>query len=240
MITLLRTEFEKLRGSLALLLACVAPALPGLLVMLGLMSKEGPASWSDSYKLAMPLWALFLGPMVIAAFTALMAQLEHRGRGWDHILALPIAKWRLFLAKLVIVFAFIVFMTWLVVLCTAMGTLAGGAIGGGVPAEPFPWRSLLKTSSLVVASMATLVIIQFWVAVRFSSFVVPLVVGIGGTLVGLAVLITGTQRAEWFPWVLPFNAIASPEPLAYAFAGLIGGGLLTVLMVPLLTRHQFR
>ncbi len=240
MIMLIRNELQKLNGSLALLVAVAAPALPGLLVMLGLVSRDTPANWSDSYKLALPLWALFLGPMVIAAFTALTAQIEHRGRGWDHILALPVARWRIFVAKIVVVFAVLVVMTALVVVCAALGTLAGGAMGGGVPVETFPWNNLLETSLLVMAAMTTLVAIQIWASLRFASFVVPLVVGIGGTLVGLAVLITGTQKAEWFPWVLPFNAMVAPEPYPFAMAGLFGGLAIIALLIPHLSRHQFR
>ncbi|ASJ91935.1 ABC transporter permease [Porphyrobacter sp. CACIAM 03H1] len=240
MITLIRNELQKLKGSLALLVAVAAPALPGLLVMLGLVSKDSPANWSDSYKLALPLWALFLGPMVIAAFTALTGQIEHRGRGWDHILALPVPRWRIFVAKIVVTYGALVVMTALVIAGAGLGTLAGGAMGGGVPVETFPWEKLLKTSLLVMAAMTTLVAIQIWVSLRFVSFVVPLVTGIGGALVGLSVLITGTQKAEWFPWVLPFNAIVSPDPYPFAMTGLFCGLAIIGIMVPHLSRHQFR
>ena len=113
MIALLRTEIEKLRGSLALLVAVAAPAFPGILAMLGLLSGGRAASWSDSFRFMLPLWCLFLAPMVIAAFTALAAQIEHNGRGWDHLLALPIARWRIFAAKTAVMFGASLLMTLL-------------------------------------------------------------------------------------------------------------------------------
>jgi ABC-2 type transport system permease protein len=63
-------------------------------------------------------------------------------------------------------------------------------MGPGVPKEAFPWAKLVQQGTLVTASMTTLVAIQLWVALRFANFVVPLVAGIGGALVALAVMIT--------------------------------------------------
>ena len=240
MIALVFTELQKLRGSLALLVAVAAPALPGLLVMLALLSNDRAASWTDTFRFALPLWALFLAPMVIASFTALTAQIEHRGHGWDHLLALPIARWRIFAAKTIVTLAAVVVMTVLVIGFASLGTLLGGMLGPGAPSEVFPWAKLIEQGALMTGSMTTLVAIQLWVALRFANFVVPLVVGIGGTLVALAVMITRTQQAEWFPWVLPFNTLVTPAPERYAMAGLVIGLAILAAMVPMLARHQFR
>lgn len=240
MITLVFIELQKLKGSLAMLVAVVAPALPGMLVMLALLSNDRAASWSEAYRFALPLWALFLAPMVIAAFTALTAQIEHRGRGWDHLLALPIARWRIFAAKIVVTFVAVALMTMLVLGFASLGTWLGGAMGPGVPEEAFPWAKLVWKGALMIASMTTLVAIQLWVALRFANFVVPLVVGIGGTLVALAVMMTRTQQADWFPWVLPFNTLVAPNPERYAMGGLVLGLAILAVMVPVLARHQFR
>lgn len=68
----------------------------------------------------------------------------------------------------------------------------------------------------------------------------PLTIGISGTLVALAVMITRTQQTEWFPWVLPFNTLVTPTPERYALAGLVIGLPILAAMVPLLARHQYR
>lgn len=240
MMTLVYAELQKLKGSLALLVAIAAPSLPGLLVFISLLSNDRAASWRDSFRFALPLWALFLAPMVIAAFAALTAQIEHGGKGWDHLLALPIARWRIFAAKIGVMFTAVVLMTILVLFFVVCGTWLGGAMGQGVPTEAFPWARLGNQVMLMIASMTTLVAIQQWIALRFANFVVPLVVGIGGTLVALAVMMTGTQQADWFPWVLPFKALIAPTPERYAVAGLTAGLALLVAMVPLLAKHQFR
>ncbi|QWC55732.1 hypothetical protein F7D01_00325 [Erythrobacter sp. 3-20A1M] len=240
MIALVVNEVHKLRGSLALLIAVVAPALPGLLVMLALLSNDRAASWTDTYRFALPLWALFLAPMVIAAFTALTAQIEHRGHGWDHLLALPIARWRIFVAKIIVTLAAVILMTALVLAFASLGTWLGGAMGPGLPKEPFPLSRLAQKGALMTASMTILVGLQLWVSLRFANFVVPLIFGIGGTLVALAVMISRRQQAEWFPWVLAYNTLIQPTPERYAMAGLVVGIAILVAMVPMLARHQFR
>lgn len=240
MITLISTELKKLRGSLALLVAVAAPALPGLLIMLALLSNDRVAAWSDILRFAVPLWALFLAPMVIAAFTALAAQIEHRGQGWDHLLSLPIARWRIFAAKTVVTLLAVMVMSVLVLTFASLGTWIGGAMGQGVPATPFPWARMARSGALMTGSMTALVAVQLWVALRFSNFVVPLVVGIGGTLVALAVMITGTQQADLFPWVLAYNTLITPTPERYAMVGLFAGLAILAAMVPVLARHQFR
>lgn len=239
MIALLHTEISKLRGSLALLVAVVSPALPGFLAMLALLTNDERASWSDSFRFALPLWCLFLAPMVVAAFTALVGQIEHRGRGWDHLLALPIARPQIFVAKIVVIFLSSWAMTLLVIAFTALGTIAGGVLGSGIPQDVFPWRDLARQTVLIFGSTMALIAIQSWVALRFANFVIPLVVGIGGTLVALAVMMTRTKQAEWFPWVLPYNALIAADPEPYALAGFFGGIAVIGAMLLDLVRREF-
>ena len=73
-----------------------------------------------------------------------------------------------------------------------------------------------------------------------ASFVVPLAVGIGGTLVALAVSMTGSDEADWFPWVLPFKVLTDPDPAPFALVGAIGGAIALAAMVLDLSRRSFR
>lgn len=241
MIAVLQVEIRKLNGSLALLLAVLAPALPGLLAALSLISTDRAPRWESIVTdFVLPIWSLFLLPMVVAAFTTLVGQIEYRARGWDHLLALPIARWRLFLAKAIIVLAASAMMTLLVLLFTWVGASVGGAISGYAPSGTLPWAKLARTVSLLLAGSTMLVVIQLWVALCFASFVMPLVVGIGGTLVAMAVAMTRTDQAAWFPWVLPLKILSAQDPVPFALFGGTGGLVLLAIMVTDLSRHSFR
>jgi len=240
-IALVHTEIRKLNGSLALLLAVVAPAFPALLVMLSVATAQRPPRWStifDSFML--PLWALFLMPMIVAAYTTLVAQIEYQARGWDHLLALPIRKAQIFLAKAAVVILGLVAMTILALLFTGVGAAVGGLISGHSPTGAVPIARLINVTGLLLSSALLSVALQTWIALRSASFVVSLAFGIGGTMVALAVAMTGTQQADWFPWVLPLKALGKADPASFALSGGAGGLIVFALMIADLSRRSFR
>ncbi len=56
----------------------------------------------------------------------------------------------------------------------------------------------------------------------------------------MAVAITRTDQANWFPWVLPLNILSGPEPARYALFGLVGGAVILAIMIGDLARRSFR
>ncbi|APE27082.1 ABC transporter permease [Aurantiacibacter gangjinensis] len=203
-------ELAKLRGSLALLFALVTPGLTALLVLLALIAHRASPSWASVIgQFIMPLWAKFLLPMAVATFCTLVAQVEHRAKSWDHVLTQPFARWRIFLAKLVVVAATVAGMTVLVFVYAYGVAWAGGTILGIAPRGDPQFADVARTAMRLLASASAIVAIQFWVAMRFANFVVPLAVGIAGTLVGLAVLMTGTDKAAWVPWVITLRSVGA-------------------------------
>ena len=232
MIRLVRAEFAKLSGSLALLFALVVPALPSFLVALAVLSRGKAATWSQMLdEFTIPLWALFLFPMAAATFCVLLAQVEHRARSWDHLFLLPFSRWQIYSAKMFVVAAALVAMTLLVPVYVAIaGTLTGLATGN-LPSGSIAWDQSLGFAARLLGAAAFLGVLQAWAALRFGNFVIPLVIAMGGTLVGLAVAMTGTEDADWFPWVLPMRAIGQGQPDLPVIIGLCGG--LAALVVAL-------
>lgn len=241
MIALLHAELRKLGGSLALLLAVLGPALPGVLAALAIATARRSTSWGSILtQFVLPIWALFLLPMIVAAFTTLVAQIEYRGRAWDHLLALPIARWRIFAAKALVVLGVTAAMTLLVVLFALLGAALGGTLSGRAPTGTVPMGRLGMMVAELLAAATFLSALQLWVALRYGNFVVPLAVGIAGTLVALAVAMTGTGQADWFPWVLPFRTLTAPDPMPLAVMGALGGAAVLMVMIVDLSRRSFR
>jgi ABC-2 type transport system permease protein len=84
--------------------------------------------------------------------------------------------------------------------------------------------ALASTLAKMVAAAALVCMLQLWVALRFRSFVPPLVFGIGGTFVAVAA--TSARQGAYFPWLMAVNVLAT-EPERQQLAIMLGtlGGL---------------
>jgi ABC-2 type transport system permease protein len=72
-----------------------------------------------------------------------------------------------------------------------------------------------------------MIAIQFWAAMRFSSFVPALALGIGGTF--FAVVATGAKEGVFFPWQMAVNVFI--EGWRHDTALALGGGLGTLALI---------
>jgi hypothetical protein len=222
MLSVLSVEIRKLNRSLALLLALAAPCLIGIFAFFNISRFDRPGPWEQGLTTSVGIWAFFMLPMSVTALTALIAQMEHAPRSWDHLRSLPVPRWRLYAAKLVCVLGLVVVMsvlnlaiTWSAVELAAM--LKPAIRPTGVPDVAGTAWLLAK----VLAAALLMVAIQFWTAMRFSSFVPALALGIGGTF--FAVVATGAKQGVFFPWQMAVNVLS--EGWRHDTALALGGGL---------------
>ncbi len=237
--TALAVEAFKLRRSLALLLAAVAPLLIAVFVFFNLLRLEKAAPWAMTLQSSAAIWAFFMLPMSVTALTALVAHTEHGPRAWDHLRALPMPRWHLYAAKALCVLGVIVGMSLLLALLTTLAVGAAGllkpAVAATGPADIVGY--LLLLGSIFLAAWL-LVAVQLWVALRYASFVPALAVGIGGTF--FAVVATSAKIGAFLPWQIPVNQLASdPARAQLALAlGLGGGAMAFALMLWRMGRHE--
>ena len=240
MLAVMIAEFAKIRRSLVLLLCAAAPAMVALLIALMFHQKEGPDQpWSLYLISASAIWGFFMLPMAVTALTILVAQLEHGPRFWNHLFALPVPRTRFFAAKIALVVLLVAAMTVvLFVLVPALGWLADRvqpdrALTGSIDLQQF--GTILAR---MFGGALLLVAVQLWAALRFRSFVPPLVLGIGGTFV--AVVATGSSWGPYFPWLIPTNALASDPADAQRalLVGLAGGLAVAAAMIVDLSRRE--
>lgn len=238
-ITTLAVETFKLRRSLALLLALVAPLLVAIFVFFNLIRSGKPASWTMTLQMSSAIWAFFMLPMSITALTALLAQTEHAVRAWEYLRALPRPRWHLYAAKAVCALAVVMMMQFLLAALTPLAVLTAGLVKPSVAATGTPdMVAYLQLLGRIFLASWLLVAVQLWVALRYISFVPALALGIAGTF--FAVVATSAKAGIWMPWQIPVNQLASDPARAdlTLLLGCLGGSLAFVLMLWRLSRQE--
>src|SRR6478672_570145 len=124
----LAVEACKLRRSLALVLAAVAPLLIAIFVFFNLIRVDKPAPWTITLPTSAAIWAFFMLPMSVTALTALVAHTEHGPRAWDHLRALPVPRWHLYASKAVCVLGVVAAMSLLLALLTVLAVEAAAVL----------------------------------------------------------------------------------------------------------------
>ena len=236
---LVLVEFLKLRRSLVLLLCAAAPSLVAVLSFLMFMRWNKAERWEQFTMGGAAMWAYFMLPMTITALTVLVAQLEHGPKAWNHILALPVPRWQIFVAKAGVVLALGGAMSAILILLLPLaGLIAEQMEAGDQLLGAVPWEATARLVGKMFLGSVLLIAIQLWAALRFRSFVPPLVLGIGGTFVAVAA--TSAKEGPYFPWLIPTNMLAS-DPAQAALAidvGCYGGLALLAAMVVHMSRIE--
>jgi ABC-2 type transport system permease protein len=229
MLTVLSVEARKLNRSLAVWLAVAAPALIAVFMFFNLLRGHGPRPWEIWMQASTGVWAFFMLPMSVTALTALVAHMEHGPRAWDHLRALPVARWKIYAAKALCVLGVVAAMSGLNLLLTWVAVSAAVAVKPALaPTGALDLAGQTVLVGKVVAAATLLTAIQLWTALRFSSFVPALALGIGGTF--FSVVATAAKPGVFFPWQMPVNMLSS-EPWRVNTALCLGGGLGALALV---------
>ena len=146
MLAVLSVEARKLNRSLAALLAVAAPSLIAVFMFFNMLRGARAQPWAMWLQASTGVWAFFMLPMSVTALTALVAHMEHGPRAWDHLRALPVARWKIYAAKALCVLAVIAAMSVLNLLLTL------GAITAAVSVKP----ALAPTDTLDLAAALAL------------------------------------------------------------------------------------
>lgn len=227
-LRLFLVEIAKLRGSLAGLLTL---AVPGAVLLLSIFVIARRESEAQTFLMSnSAVWVYAMLPLGITALSVVMAQMEHGSRGWDHLLALPGVRSRIFPVKAAIMLLTVAL--WHIVLLLGMIAVVAAFqawVPGRIAGTPDYGAAALLLAKMFAAS-GLVCVIQLWVALWFRNFVIPLAVGIGGVF--FAIGATSAEEGVYFPWLLPVNTLRT-DPSQAQLALILGviGGL--IMLIPM-------
>ncbi len=239
MLALVLNECIKLKRSLAVMVCLAAPLCAATFPVMVMLNKPGPKPWVQLLAEGAAVWAYFMFPMAVTALSVLMAQIEHGPRMWNHLLALPTRRSSVFLAKVVVLAALVLVMAVALYACLYAAILLATLLIPGARATGDPQAGETLVSILLLNGAGLMMaVIQLWVALRFRNFAVPLVVGIVGTFLALAV--RAAKQGVFLPWLAPAYTFTLPDPTSLAVVGFgsLGGLVLIPVMVAHLARHE--
>ena len=131
----LRSEFLKLRKSAIWLLIFVSPAL-SFLVGVGESVEDAPHKWELAITYMAFIHALLFLPLLTGVFSAFVCRYEHIGGGWKQLLAMPVSRGNVYIAKFLLVLGLIA----ITQLLFASGLILAGQLKGFE--EAIPWKMI--------------------------------------------------------------------------------------------------
>jgi hypothetical protein len=233
MFRVLHAELLKLKRTLAFRIIFVLPLLVALLQFFVLLrSKNFDADfklWETLPKNMLPIWAVFMMPLLITLETALLNGFEHSDKQWKHIFALPVPRHTVYLAKFVVAQALIAASTLFLCVLTVLVGLTIMQLRPELAhtSGPVPFGWLAKYATLVWVAAWLIIAIHTWISTRWPGFVVALGAGIGGTF--FALFAASAALGKYYPWLLPMNIFTGER---FTVALLLGGvgGVIAVLL----------
>ena len=208
----LSTECLKLKRTLALWMVLVSPMVMVLLEFAitakraPIFLRDGKDAWSPMVHQTVEVWTLLMMPMFVTLETSLLAGLEHTGKNWKSLLALPAPRWTVYVSKLVVTISLL----WAAHAVLVVGTIGSGRLLklmypalnlGTLPLSPFVAPMLRVSVSALLA-----VAIQHWVSLRWQSYTVAMGFGMCAMLTGIFA-VNSTVLGSWYPWSLPIRAV---------------------------------
>lgn len=238
-IRALRAEQLKIKRTLALWLAPIAPLVIVALQVAIVLQREGyyrqqqiADAWGQYGEQTVFLWTLLMLPLFVTLETALLSNLEHGNQQWKHLFALPIPRGAIYAAKQISGMALIgLSMVSLYGLLVLSGLGLRLLLPGLGFEAPVPWFPFFRYVGAAFLASWLIVSIHTWVGLRWHSFAVASAVGMGAMVVG--VFLFQTDWSRWYPWTLPgviTNSLADGlRPLVELAIGSLGGLAIALL-----------
>jgi hypothetical protein len=233
----LYAEHLKLRGTLALWVSAIAPAVIVLLYVLQLSFQNAPkvvpdtaTAWLQLGQACLVLWSMLMLPLFITLEAALLGALEHSERQFKHLLALPLPRAVHYLAKLLTLAALLLLAMFVLVVVLMP---LGGWLLGMVSALPLrgwpPLATWLESAWRIYVCALLIVALHTAIALHWRSFTVVVTIGMSATVMGVRIG-QSADYGPWFPWTMPLQPLTQHPQIAQVMLSSVIAGLLVSLL----------
>ncbi|WP_315122138.1 ABC transporter permease [uncultured Clostridium sp.] len=176
-----------------------------------IFTSKGQDVWQQLYTQSAIFYGMILLPIFVTVVMAILARIENAQDNWKKICALPVKRAHMYVSKLIIGSGFIL-LNLLVFMATV---IVGGFFIAGNKAMP---PNIMYAPLLTFISLIPVMVIQFYLSIRFSNIGVPLGVGVAFSIPSL--LISNTKFWILFPWTYPGRALLNGSSINFFDMGI--------------------
>ncbi|WP_040951994.1 ABC transporter permease [Gorillibacterium massiliense] len=217
---LVSSEWIKLRKSSIWLLIFISPLLAAIMEVALIRSGETERKWVSIMSDMVLLHGFLFLPLLAGIFTAFICRYEHEHGGWKRLLALPVSRVSVYLAKFAMAAGLIA--------GTQLLFLVAIVIVGTVNGMPdIPWSTLLQSMCGGLVATLPLVALQLAVSVGWASFATPLAINVIATIPNILIVNSATY-GPYYPWAQPLLAMM---PVTHNNHGALNVSMETLLLV---------
>lgn len=207
------TEFIKLKNTFALWLTVMGALFVPLVLFATYLSDvksfvPGPRvdPWDD-FLIRTLNGCCFFSIGFVLLIIGLIVHIEHRANAWKHLFTLPVGRGRIYLTKLMVIFAMVIgFFTLYLALSVLSGVALGYAVSDfGFSKFPLPGQHVFRFVTEFFISILPTVFLQCWLSFRLKNLITSLGIGLGGLMIGL--LLKSWEYIIYLPYAAPFQML---------------------------------
>jgi lantibiotic transport system permease protein len=238
-LDLLNAELIKVRSCAAPYVLLGGPILLALLVFPMMTGPRPPHSWDQLLSGTLQIWTLLILPLNATMFAASYGQIEHRVHGWDFLAAVPVDRWKIYFAKIIVALLGLLLLQFFFL----FGVIASAGLASILFHKELGDLALttaLRANALIWVASLLMLAIQLWASFRLSNFVAPVMVGMTGTIIAIAAVVSHRSEAAYLPWAFPGHAFNPPAVanIPTLLASLLGGAIVLLLTTIDLIRRE--
>lgn len=214
----LQSELLKTKRTASFWLSIAGAAVIPLIFFLKLAFDPAEAStsfnaapWKKIFSFAWQFLSGFLLPMYIILICALIPQIEFKNNAWKQVFASPQTTGQIFFAKFLtvhlMIFLCYTLFNVLMILCGVGANLIHSQYK--FLATPIDWERLAQLNLKTYFSILGISAIQFWLSIRFKSFIGPVGIGLALLVGGIIANATEWAHAGKIPYAHPIQTLIS-------------------------------
>lgn len=205
-----RAELLKSKRTASIWLAVIGALFVPLVHFIGMMADPddfvknvSKGGWERYIGENWTVGGLFILPCFVILSSSLLVQIEYRNNTWKQVYASPRSIADIFFSKLIVIHLFAIccflLFNFFIVAMAYLAVLFNRDYQAFL--QPIPWDMLFTYFAKGYFAIATITVAQYWMALRFRNFIVPMAVG-------LALLVTGLMAHGWdkiyyYPYMYP-------------------------------------